>query len=360
MLVHCKPCRQRSCLAWLPKDDLDWLGRHGKAGGFNLSTRLKILLSIVGVAILFVALRAFDVPFIRNPLKYIETPWEIAIYEGPSLSELKPRTPTNLPILTKDDVSDAKAEFVADPFWIEAGGKNYLFVEVLNEANDQGDLAVAVSTDGEHWTYEGIVLDEPFHLSYPQVFESEGAYYMIPETGQASQLRLYKAVDVPKKWAFVGKLMDGKFYDPTIFRHDGRWWMFALTDLKGGRLDLFYADALEGPWQKHPANPIVANDKNKARPAGRVIVDGDHLYRVAQDNEPHYGMSVSVFEITELTPEKYSEQPAFPKPILGGDGTWLVEHFIHQLDTKRLPDGRWVALIDRHQAYWQLRWPIGP
>jgi hypothetical protein len=300
-----------------------------------------------------------DVPFVRSPVTYSETPWVIAVYEGPSFAELKPRGSSYEPVLTRESVTGEDVDFVADPFWIEKEGVNYIFFEYFNNKTKQGDLGVALSEDGKAWTYVGTVLDEPFHLSYPQVFEHEGAIYMLPETGDVSELRLYKADDFPTKWSLRQKLMDGKFWDPSIFRYRGRWWVFALTDLKG-RLDLFYADDLLGPWQPHPANPIVKEDKNISRPGGRVLVEGDRVYRMAQDNDPAYGMSIRAFEITTLTPTQYEEREAFPDPILGGDRNWFIEDRIHQLDAKRLPDGRWLGLIDRYEVHRELRLPIGP
>ena len=42
--------------------------------------------------------------------------------------------------------------------------------------------------------YSKIVLDEPFHLSYPYVFEWDGGLYD-SESATARHLRLYRAVD---------------------------------------------------------------------------------------------------------------------------------------------------------------------
>ncbi len=51
----------------------------------------------------------------------------------------------------------------------------HLFFETKTIANMQGDIAVAESRDGgASWQYLGIALDEPWHLSYPYIFEHEG------------------------------------------------------------------------------------------------------------------------------------------------------------------------------------------
>ncbi len=316
------------------------------------------VLAVLGLAVSMVSASAlgWDVPLICSPVKTIVTPYEIALEEGPSLSNLRPKG-AGKAILTNRDIDDARAEFVADPFWINVDGVDYIFFEYFNLGTKQGDIGVARLT-GDRIEYLGTALDEPFHLSYPQVFRFEDEYFMIPETGAAGNLRLYRADVFPTKWSLVAKLMDGKFYDPTLFQSGGKWWLFASTDLKTGRLDLFEAQSPFGPWQPHPSNPIISSDLHFSRPGGRVVRDGDKLFRVTQDDAPHYGMSLSIFEITELTPSKYAERRAYPRPILGGERTWLTEKLIHQLDTKRDASGRWVALVDRREAFWQFKVPL--
>jgi len=44
--------------------------------------------------------------------------------------------------------------------------------------------------------------------------------------------------------------------DPSIFRFDGKWWMFAQCR-KPGFLSLYYAEELTGPWIEHPERPVV-------------------------------------------------------------------------------------------------------
>ena len=57
-----------------------------------------------------------------------------------------------------------------------------LFFEVYNNDTKQGDLAVATSKNTWIWDYQKVIIDEPFHLSYPYVFKADDEYYLIPES----------------------------------------------------------------------------------------------------------------------------------------------------------------------------------
>ena len=105
--------------------------------------------------------------------------WSIGIYVGDSPYHFWPAKNLRNPVLTAKDVTDRKAEFVADPFMVKEQGIWYMFFEVLDRASGKGEIGLAVSGNGLHWAYRQIILTESFHLSYPYVFKWEGEYYMI-------------------------------------------------------------------------------------------------------------------------------------------------------------------------------------
>jgi hypothetical protein len=291
-----------------------------------------------------------------------ETQWAIGIYGGPSPFRLAPAHDVNNPVLSAAQVTDVPARFVADPFLLRRDATWFLFFEVLNEASQHGDIAVASSADGRDWRYAGVVLDEPFHLSYPYVFDWEGTDYLIPESAQARAVRLYRADPFPTHWAFVQTLLnDDAFSDPSIVRHDGRWWLFATTHPEtNATLNLYSADRLEGPWQAHPMNPIVRDDPHHARPGGRIVALGDRLLRFAQDDAPHYGVQVWAFEITTLTPTAYAERPVGDRPVVrAGDGGWNSRG-MHHVDAHQLGPDEWIAAVDGSRRTWALRFWPGP
>lgn len=276
-------------------------------------------------------------------------PWAIGIYTGPAPYLLRPAPGVVNPVLTRDDVSDVPAVLVADPFMLKAGTTWYMFFEVMNARTAKGEIGLAVSEDTAKWTYQGIVLGERFHLSYPYVFEWMGAHYMIPESYEAGAVRLYRARRFPDRWTHVDTLLTGAcLVDTSVAHVEGRWWMLVQDSPmpRHDRLRLYGADALAGPWREHPASPIIDGDPRAARPAGRMLVYGDRILRFAQDCDGAYGLAVRAFEVETLTAETYKERQLSPDPMLRGSGTGWNGGGMHHVDAHLVAPGHWVAAVD--------------
>lgn len=274
--------------------------------------------------------------------------WSIGMYAGASPTALTPVPGLLNPVLTRQDVTDVNAAFVADPFMLLAQGTWYMFFEVLESRCDRGMIGLATSPNGLQWHYQRLVLVEPFHLSYPYVFHWRGAYYMIPESHQAGAIRLYQARPFPATWAYVTTLVRGQYLvDPSLVHDDACWWLFTDTSpqQQHDTLRLYQSQDLYGPWQEHPCSPLIVANGHKARPAGRVVVLPEGLLRYAQDCEPLYGQGVYAFDVT-LTPSTYTERPHGLQPVLTGSGTGWNAAGMHHLDPHRLQDGRWLACVD--------------
>ena len=275
--------------------------------------------------------------------------WSIGICTGSSLLKLHlPRTIPN-PVLTRQEVSDVRALFVADPFLVQAKQTWHMFFEVYNFDSDRGEIGWATSNDGLTWEYKRIVLRENFHLSYPYVFEWENRFYMIPETHQAKSVRLYEARQFPEDWVCTDELLTGRpFSDSSLFYYNNHWWLLSETssEARFDTLRLYHANDLRGPWQEHPKSPIVQGDSKIARPAGRVIVSPESIIRFAQDCSIIYGTQVRAFEITELTTATYREQPLLRRPLLGPNRHDWAQGGMHHLDPHRVDCNQWIAAVD--------------
>lgn len=279
----------------------------------------------------------------------VEEVWSIGIYSGRSPDHFQPLEEVPNPVLTRDDVTDVPASFVADPFLIREAGIWHMFFEVMNWKSGKGEIGWATSEDGRRWNYRQIVLAEAFHLSYPYVFAWRGNYYMVPESFQAGAVRLYQATSFPTRWSLVCTMLQGDYLvDASIFRHAERWWLLvdASTNGQHDTLRLHSADDLRGPWREHPHSPIVQGNPHDARPAGRVVVHDGRVIRYAQNSVPCYGTDVRGFEITELTSTQYRERPLSGHPVLGPGNAGWNRGGMHHIDPHPLESGSWLAAVD--------------
>ena len=118
---------------------------------------------------------------------------------------------TTEPVLTKNDVTDRAADFVADPFLFHENGIWYMFFEVATQNGEKCEIGLATSEDGLTWTYQQVVLTASNHFAYPYVFEWDGNYYMIPDTFDLGEVRLYQATNFPYGWTYVSTLISGNY-----------------------------------------------------------------------------------------------------------------------------------------------------
>ncbi|MBE2199751.1 MAG: hypothetical protein IAE79_14145 [Anaerolinea sp.] len=278
--------------------------------------------------------------------------WTIGIYQGDSPFNFPASQNKRNPVLTAEDVTDVPAKFVADPFLVQDDKTWYLFFEVYNQNTKQGDLAVATSANTRSWRYQQIILDEPFHLSYPYVFKWQDEYYLIPESFEANSIRLYKAEEFPTKWTYVTTLVDDvERVDNSIVYFNDKWWIFAAP-VSNDTLHLYYADDLFGPWQEHPESPIVEGNAHISRPSGRVLVYEDRLYRYTMDVNPAVGThQIWAFEITAISPTTYAETLVSEEPILKGSGDGWNGHGMHQIDPHQIGPNKWLAAVDGYGKY---------
>jgi hypothetical protein len=310
-----------------------------------IKTKGKIYYILVGVCFTLI-ISSIGLMFAKKDL-YKQTEWSIGIYIGNSPFSL--HNPDNIinPVLTAKDITDVSATYVADPFIIKENSTWYMFFEVANNKSKKGEIALAISPDGLSWKYKQIVLDEPFHLSFPYVFRWKNEYYMVPESGRANSIRLYKATEFPLKWRYVGDLLSGcDCVDNSLIRYKNKWWLFTTTSSKNYFLRLYYADDLMGPWKEHPKSPIVKGNEHYARSGGRMIIYQNYIIRYAQDGSPTYGSKLWAFKITHLTTKDYEEQLVSETPILKASGSGWNKEGMHQLDAINVGEKKWIAAVD--------------
>ena len=247
-------------------------------------------------------------------------------------------------VLSAASVTDVRADFVADPFLLRHDDTWFMFFEVWNRDAGRGEIGLAVSSDTRSWRYQGIVLRENFHLSFPYVFAAGSTIYMVPETRGAQSIRLYRAVNFPFSWILEAVLLTGNYADSCIYGQEGAWWMFSCRGLD--ELQLFASERLTGPWRQHPRSPVVSGSRAEVRPAGRLFHYQGSLYRFAQDGTHSYGRCVHAFRILQLDVVSYREEQVSPGPLLSPAGRGWNADAMHHIDIHSTADGQWVAAVD--------------
>jgi hypothetical protein len=203
---------------------------------------------------------------------------------------------------------DDGCHFYADPFPFDWNGRHFIFVEDFARTDTKAVLSVAeVFADGTA-TVPRTVIDEPYHLSYPQVFSRDGDIWMLPEGAEGNDLVLYRAESFPDRWVRHAVLVPGRtLFDATLLEHDGRLWLFASErDGYGSASDMmvvYHADSLQGPWTPHRGNPVCI-DRAAARPGGQFLRIGDRILLPLQNGTTGYGDGLGVAELLELNEER--------------------------------------------------------
>lgn len=257
-------------------------------------------------------------------------------------------------------------KFLADPFGLYQDEKLYVFAEGYDYRDRHGRIEVLVFDDKTLKLLDrAVVLEEPWHLSYPILIKDQGNIYMLPEAYKSGKTTLYKAVQFPYQWEPVFEFsFPETVIDPSIFFHDGLWWMFYTPADSGysrqSVLSVAFSESLMGPWQLHPQNPVRITPAS-SRPGGSVLVTDDGIILPTQDCTRTYGGGLSFLKITSLTPEKFEAHVV--KHLNANDGVFgSYCHGVHTLsamgeytliDAKRMAESAFERL--KIDALYQLK-----
>ena len=225
-------------------------------------------------------------------------------------------------------ISNPVGRYLADPFVIERDGLSFCFVEDFDCNSKRGHIS-AYELGNRDATFLAAVIKEPFHMSFPYLFEYEGDLFMCPETSEKNEIRIYRCTDFPLKWQLEKTIMSNvRAADTMLFERDGFWWMLTNIDPSGigdycSELFVFRSRSpLSTDWEPHDGNPVIV-DSARARNAG-LIRDGEKIYRVSQKQGfDQYGKGSQVNEILTLTTNAYEEvcvaaiEPNFQDGIIG-------------------------------------------
>jgi hypothetical protein len=232
--------------------------------------------------------------------------WNIGIVNAPIHVFLKSAARPQVQWLPEP----ARKRFFADPFAVCQDNVVNILFEDYDYRTSKGCISAASFVSGKLEFTPKVVINTPFHMSYPYLFEYNNQIYCVPETSENREVCLYKAKEFPRSWVRVATLISNfAGVDSTIFQFDNRWWLLAMDASDGPyhKLKVWHATDLLGPWESHMSNPVKV-DIRSARPAGTPFMYDGHLYRPSQDCSETYGGKVIINRVIRLTPTEFKEE----------------------------------------------------
>jgi hypothetical protein len=238
--------------------------------------------------------------------------------------------------------------FWADPFLITHEGRRWLLFEDQPFGLPRAHIAaMEIDSGGASAGPAHAVLKEPWHLSYPFIWQEDGQLCMIPESSANRCVDLYVAEHPLGPWRRTATLIAGRrLADATVVRFNGCLWMFAAGATQSGciydELHLFWAEHIEGPWHAHALNPVKI-DARSSCPAGAMWIRDGALYRVAQDCSTVYGGGIKLCRVDILTPDRFAEtvlnpdegaspfEPGLPWHTLNSDDGFVAIDVLRQI-----------------------------
>ena len=184
----------------------------------------------------------------------------------------------------------------ADPFVFEHEGTTYIFAEVFDYLKRRGRIGYTCYQNGK-WIRWKIVIDEPFHMSYPNVFRRNGEIYMIPETSEDRTLRLYKAVSFPNQWVLERILAEDVVFVDTTFIGDSL--RAITTDISDEEHHRDWLLTFDDALHMVSREEIKEKHTEVSRCAGNFLHHDGKMIRVSQNCSGHYGNALVFSDFCE-------------------------------------------------------------
>jgi hypothetical protein len=240
---------------------------------------------------------------IKNQLTKTDDYWTVYLHKG-ALDSL------DFNAVTK--IENPKGGFFADPFVYRHDNRDILFVEEFVIREKKAVLSALELHENGHYNYLGEVIREPFHLSYPFIFEYDNVLYMVPESSGGKSIRLYKCTAFPLQWEYQYDLIsDVVVADTTIIERDGKYWLFTNPREQDSEhnsiLDCYVSDSpISQNWKPHSNNPIFFG--NGARNGGFLYDNKEGLMVFQTYGLNLYGKSLQIKQLKTLSETEFDTE----------------------------------------------------
>jgi hypothetical protein len=233
---------------------------------------------------------------------FVEKRWNIAY--SPNIDIRSFSGLTYLPI-NKVFAIPKSYSFIADPIIFD---EKVLLCEGMDQLSGKGNI-LTVGPNGTLRMDTSLLGNG--HFSYPFIVRDGDNIFLLPEMSELGpQLLATLSNELKIEQATLLKgLENERLKDPTLIKYVGKWWLFAGKQFAAADiLFLWSSENIFGPYEEHSDSPIVM-DPSCARSAGPIINFNGQLFRLGQDNRGSYGNGITICKISQLSSERYLEEP---------------------------------------------------
>lgn len=211
-------------------------------------------------------------------------------------------------------IKPTREGWYADPITRVIDGRLCIFVEKCLWRNSKGEISL-ICVDSNNYSYtERTIISEPFHLSYPEIFEYNGSRYMIPESSEKAQIRVYKQGEDINEWKLVNTFdTENKLVDTVVSIDNSNNILLLASDQAPdnpfkNRLHFYKMNLSDSP-EMSEINIGSRHYDYESRNGGSLIAKDGNIYRVIQDSEDgQYGRNILIKKVDKLDKDGFEEQ----------------------------------------------------
>lgn len=96
----------------------------------------------------------------------------------------------------------SKTYWFADPMIYMHDNKTFVFMEAFNRNKQKGEIVCSEIINGKIGDIIPVI-EEDYHMSFPNIFSVNGEIYMLPEAEASNGVVLYRCERFPDKWVKV-------------------------------------------------------------------------------------------------------------------------------------------------------------
>jgi len=208
--------------------------------------------------------------------------------------------------------------WVADPFPIEVDGELYIFGEIFEYSKLKGSLGYTKLVDGKFTSWKKVI-EEDYHMSFPNLFYEKQSLYMCPEACGSKTLYLYKCKKFPDVWIKDKVLATNVNYsDTVIYEKNNEKYIFTCV-WESPEKHSFVMGRVTKDGIQESNGTMETLDFYLTRPAGKIFTskDTEKQIMVSQICKPLYGSGLVIKKFDVSWPD-YSEKEIcrlYPKDV---------------------------------------------